>query len=172
MVVRPRLDVIDALLARNLEWVLKLAEEALEAEKAEDYYEAFTAISELVERHQLIADFRNAVVITARRPLKRPKKAEKAEAGAGIKPDIDALIRLGLAKLAELDAEAQAALESGDYKAYLETMKVIATFLRTNARLLLDRQKLKGKGRAGADLATLLAQVKRRVIGLVWRRRK
>jgi len=174
MAVKLRLDLIDALLARNLEWMLRLAEEALRAEKFEEYYEAFAAVGELVEGHQLIADFRNAIAILARRPLKKPKKAEKAEAGAGdeVEPDIDALIRLGLAKLAELDAEAQAALKSGDYKAYLETMKVIATFLRTNARLLLDRQKLKGKEKAKADLATLLAQVKRRVIGLVWRRRK
>ena len=172
MVVKLRLDLIDALLIRNLEWMLRLAEEALRAEKFEDYYEAFTAISELVEKHQVIADFRNAIVISARRPLKKPKKAEKAEAGVEIEPDIDALIRLGLAKLAELNTEAQAALESGDYKAYLETMKVIAAFLRTNARLLLDRQKLKGKEKAGADLATLLAQVKRRIIGLIWRKRK
>ena len=172
MIVKLRLDPIDALLARNLEWMLRLAEEALKAEKFEEYYEALTAIGELVERHQLIADFRNAISILARRPLKRPKKAEKAKDNAEIEPDIDALIRLGLTKLAELNTEAQAALESGDYKAYLETMKVIAAFLRTNARLLLDRQKLKGKEKAGADLATLLAQVKRRIIGLIWRRRK
>ena len=172
MVVKLRLDLIDALLIRNLEWMLRLAEEALRAEKFEDYYETFTAISELVEKHQIIADFRNAIVISARRPLKKPKKTEKPEGSVEIEPDIDVLIRLGLAKLAELNTEAQAALESGDYKAYLETMKVIAAFLRTNARLLLDRQKLKGKEKAGADLATLLAQVKRRIIGLIWRRRK
>ena len=167
-----KLDLINALLVRNLEWMLRLTEEALKAESFEDYYEAFTTISNLVEKHQLIADFRNAIVILARRPLKKPKKTEKAGTGTEIEPDIDALIRLGLTKLAELDAEAQAALESGDYKAYLETMKVIAAFLRTNARLLLDRQKLKGKEKAGADLATLLAQVKRRIIGLIWRKRK
>ena len=174
MVVKLRLDLIDALLNRDLKWFQRLAEEALKAETFEEYYEALATISELVEKHLLIADFRNAIAILARRPLKKPKKAEKARGGTSdeIEPDIDALIRLGLTKLAELDAEAQAALESGDYKAYLETMKVIAAFLRTNARLLLDRQKLKGKEKAGADLATLLARIKRRIIGLVWRRRK
>jgi len=62
-----RLNIIDAFLVRNLEWMVRLAEEALKAEKFEEYYEALTAISELVERHQLIADFRNAISILARR---------------------------------------------------------------------------------------------------------
>ena len=171
MMVKLRLDLIDALLNRDLEWIQRLAEEALKAETFEEYYEALAAISELVEKHLLIADFRNAIAILARRPLKKPKKAEKAETGVEIEPDIDALVHLGLAMLAELKAEARAALESGDYKAYLETMKVIATFLRTNANLIATRRKLKSKEKAEGDLATLLAQIKRRIIGLVWRRR-
>lgn len=171
---KPKLDLIDALLVRNLEWMLRLAEEALKAEKFEDYYEAFTAISDLVEKHQLIADFRNAMVILARRPLKKPKKAERTrdETSDEKVPDIDALIRLGWAKLTELDAEARAALESGDYKAYLETMKVIPSFLRAVGSLIATRGKLKGEEKTKSDLATLLAQIKRRVIGFVWWRRK
>jgi len=168
-----RLDLIDALLNRDLEWIQRLAEEALKAGKFEEYYEALTAVCDLVEKHLVIADFRNGIVILVRKPLKKPKKAEKTKAGIETEPDIDALIRLGWAKLAELDAEARAALESGDYKAYLETTKVMPAFLRTLANLIATKQKLRGKEKAGEDLATLLAQaIKRRIIGLIWRRRK
>ena len=172
MMVKLRLDLIDALLNRDLEWIERLAEEALRAEKFEDYYKAFAAICELVEGHQLIASFGNTIAILTRRPLKKPKKIKKAKADIEIELDIDALIRLGWAKLTELDAEAQAALESGDYKAYLETTKVMPAFMRTLAHLIATKQKLKGKEKAGKDLATLLAQIKRRIIGLIWRRRK
>ncbi len=87
-------------------------------------------------------------------------------------PDIDELIRLGMEKLSELDEEARAALEEGDRRAYLSTMRVFAIFLKTNAGLLLTRRKLKGSGPGRLDLARLLSGVKKLAIGLVWRRRK
>jgi len=87
-------------------------------------------------------------------------------------PDIDELIRLGMEKLSELDEEARSALEEGDKRTYLNTMRVIAVFLKTNAGLLLTRQKLKTTGSKRFDLARLLSSVKKMAIGLVWRRRK
>ena len=87
-------------------------------------------------------------------------------------PDIDELIRLGMEKLSELDEEARAALEEGDRRAYLNTMRVIAVFLKTNASLLLTRQRLKGSGSGRLDLARLLSNVKKIAMGLFWRRRK
>ena len=88
------------------------------------------------------------------------------------KPSIDELIEIGMSKLAELEQEARAALEEGDRRAYLSTMRVIAVFLRTNASLLAARQKLRGKEKAGLDLATLLSGLGKAVRGLLWRRRK
>jgi len=87
-------------------------------------------------------------------------------------PDIDELIRLGMEKLSELDEEARAALEEGDRRGYLNTMRVIAIFLKTNAGLLLTRQRLKGTGPRRLDLAKLLSSVKKMAVGLMWRRRK
>ena len=86
--------------------------------------------------------------------------------------DIDDLIRLGMQKLAELEEEAENALREGDRRAYLSTMRVIAVFLRTNASLLAARQKLRGKEKAGLDLATLLSGLGKAIRGLLWRRRK
>ena len=85
---------------------------------------------------------------------------------------IDELIKIGMSKLAELEREARAALEEGDRRAYLSTMRVIAVFLRTNAGLLAARQKLRGKEKAGLDLATLLSGLGKAIKGLLWRRRK
>ena len=85
---------------------------------------------------------------------------------------IEELIRIGMSKLAELEREAHAALEEGDRRAYLSTMRVIAVFLRTNASLLAARQKLRGKEKAGLDLATLLSGLGKAIKGLLWRRRK
>ncbi len=87
-------------------------------------------------------------------------------------PDIDELIELGMAKLAELDEEARAALAEGDRRGYLSTMRVIALFLRTNASLMATRQKLRASSEKRFDLAMLLSSVKKTVIGLIWRRRK
>jgi len=87
-------------------------------------------------------------------------------------PDIDELIRFGMEKLLELNREARAALEEEDRRAYLNTMRVIAVFLKTNAGLLLTRQKIKGSAQKRIDLARLLSNVKKMAIGLFWRRRK
>ena len=98
--------------------------------------------------------------------VKACKGRERAE------PDIDDLVALGMAKLAELEEEARAALEEGDRRAYLSTMRVIAVFLRTNAGLLAARQKLKGKERKGLDLASLLSGLKKTISGLLRQRRR
>ena len=87
--------------------------------------------------------------------------------------DIEDLIELCWAKLSELEDEAREALDEGDRRAYLSTMRVLALFLRTNASLLATREKLKGKEKAvKLDLATLLSGIGKAFRSLIRRRRK
>ena len=99
-------------------------------------------------------------------------RREKKAAYGRERPDIDDLIELGMRKLMELDEEARSALEEGNRSAYLSTLRVLALFLKTNASLLATRQKLRGKEKAGLDLARLLSGLKKAITSLVGRGRK
>ena len=86
-------------------------------------------------------------------PPVRPGEEEAEE-----ELSIDELIRIGREKLEELLKRVRTAEDVAEYE---RLMKLIATFLRTNAALIQAREKVSGKAKAGLDLAQLLSSIKK-----------
>ena len=85
-------------------------------------------------------------------PPAREVEAEETEFS------IDELVRIGREKLEELLKRVQMAEDPVEYE---RLMKLIATFLRTNATLIQAKEKITGKAKTGLDLAQLLSSIKK-----------
>jgi len=95
-----------------------------------------------------------------------PKKAGRGRISPIKAPPaiIDGLLALVLEKVSELEARAAEALAGGDLRTYMRLAGLLLRFVRACPSLLLAREKLAG-GRARADLASLLAKVKKYIEG-------
>lgn len=85
-------------------------------------------------------------------PPAREVEAEETEFS------IDELVRIGREKLEELLKRVRMAEDPVEYE---RLMKLIATFLRTNATLIQAKEKITGKAKTGLDLAQLLSSIKK-----------